>query len=206
MASQKELEQKISSLRSQESALKTELKIAVSSVRQSVAAASSSLKPSTAFLRGVAVRLCAMADASVAVQFLHMQGRSGDEAEVRSWISGLSAGRRSALLEPSPEDSVATRQLAEATKFLKERQLALWVWRQNTTKGIAPTSRAILDQAGPDLAKAANPKNRYRWVCHFMKRWSGRRARFARGERLSQEEFRAKVAAAFLSPHTLLVL
>jgi hypothetical protein len=38
--------------------------------------------------------------------------------------------------------------------------------------------------------------NRYRWVASFMHRWSGRRARFARGEQLSQEEFRAKVSTA----------
>lgn len=193
MASMQDLKLQLQAARKKEAALKAELQVAETE------AAPVCLKRCTARLRGVALRLLARSgDIRPAVQFLEMKGRSCTEEEVRGWFADLPEESKAVLLAPRPEDVQAARQLAEADKFLKERQLAHWVWEQNKTKGIAPTSGAILHQAAGEFAKGGNLKNKHRWVRHFMKRWSGRRARFSRGERMSQQECRSKAALVSL--------
>lgn len=192
MASKTELEVRVATLRCEEAALKAQVKMA--QLKMVSVSAAPRLRPCTPYAWGIALRLHALVgDAQIAVQYLQKQCRCGDESEIRASFASLSAETRASLLCPSPADKQATRQVAEAQKFLKERQLSLWVRVQNTTKGIAPTSAAILEQAGADFAQGGVPQNRCRWVRHFMKRWSGRRGRFPRGQRLSPEEFRAKV-------------
>lgn len=152
------------------------------------------------------MRLFALAGDVVApLQYLQTQGRAGNENEVRSWFAVVPTDQ-SLLLEPAPQDRPAARQLAEASKLLKERRLACWVQAQNTTKGIAPTSGAILQQGGTDVAQGRHRQSKYRWLRRFMTRWGGRRALFSRGERLPQEEFRQKASFASLSSASAKVL
>jgi len=191
MASPAELDAPLAELRRQEAELKAELKAAL-------AATEKRPKPYTSWMRGVALRTFALTDCDLEapLQYLKTKGRSGSEPDVRAWHAALSPGDQAKLLTPSPDDKLAARQLAEARKFIGEMRLVSWARGQNSSKGLAPTSSLILEQAGPDLVRGRSRKNKYRWVRKCMRRWSGFRSRFACGDRLSQEEFREKAGPA----------
>jgi hypothetical protein len=130
-------------------------------------------------------------DVAVVGQYLGQKGRSETAEDVVAWCDCLAEGELARLSQVG-DDVAANRQLAEARKFVEEARLASWVQIQNETKGIAPTAKAILETAGPSLARGRVQDNRYRWLRRFMARWGGRRARLSGGDALSDDEFREK--------------
>lgn len=196
MASLEDLASSLANFRDREKALKAEIKAASAATRMPD---HPSAKPCTPRMQSVALRILALAGFSVEapLKYLSMNRRAVSEAELRAWHGALSAECQDGLLSPPPHDKLAVRYLAEANKFMKEFRLIGWVRDQNTSKGVAPTSSLIVEQADPDLVQSRNRKNQSRWVRKCMRRWGGRRARFSHGDQLSQEEFRMKARFAF---------
>lgn len=193
------LQLQVASARKKEAELKHELKAAT---RDETRRTTLGPKLVTAWMRSVALRLFVLADGSAeaSVRYLRGKGRTVAEVEVRAWYEAMPAEDRCLLLKPSPDDGRATRQLAEAQKWLKEMRLASWVEDLNSSKGVAPTSSCILERVGPDVASGCNRRNKYRWVRRCMQRWGGHRDRFGSGDGLSADDFRAKVSCALARP------
>lgn len=90
-----------------------------------------------------------------------------------------------------------------AAKFLQEFQLHSWVAKQNVDKGVAPSSRMVVEYVAsgvpfaPEKQSAAWKPGRdaanVKWVQRFRKRWSLRLGRFRPRERVPLEAMRAKV-------------
>jgi hypothetical protein len=190
MASLMQLQSHVAALRHREAELEAELQEALH--------APPPLPPPpkvcTSRTREVALRIFALADLSVdkPLKYLSKHGRTVCEGDVRGWYSALSADSQSELRIALPGDELGLRRLEEAQAFLRELQLVSWVREQNASKGVAPTSTLILEQAGPDLLRSCRKQNQFRWVRRCMTRWGGHRARFGHGDQLSQEEFREK--------------
>lgn len=115
-------------------------------------------RPPTPRMQAVALRIFVISkfDVSVPLQYLRFQGRRADEADVRGWYAALSAGDRECLLLDQGGQPPQIRQLAEARKFLAERDIALWVQQQNRQKSIAPTPGAVLEQFPAELAPGSS--------------------------------------------------
>ena len=159
----------------------------------------------TPWMRSVAVKLLALSnhDDAVVAKYLAARGRVEQPADVRDWHDSLPLADLPGLLVRQGDPGVL-RQLAEAEKFLHEFRLVSWVQEQNEKKGIAPTASAVLDEAGPGLARQKWMPNRYRWLQQCMRRWGGRRVRFSGGsDELSHDEFVRKVAVARLCRRVL---
>lgn len=152
--------------------------------------ASESPKDCTPWMRQVAARVLVLSDFSdeAVVKFLSWKRRAGTAADVRGWYGALSPAVAAKLIDPG-EDPVASRQLAEAKKFVAEFQLVGWVKKQNSEKGIAPSASAVLEQAGSDLGQCRLRQNRYRWLKRCMTRWGARRVRLGGGDGLPADEF-----------------
>jgi hypothetical protein len=173
---------------------KSELSLQIRSVRQKLA--SQPLKSCTPWMKEVAMRVLALSELNdeIVSKFLTKKKRSDTAAHVRAWFGALPPDLAVKLLEPG-DDQAAGRQLAEARKFVEEFRLTAWVKEQNSAKGIAPSATAVLDQAGPGLARGRLQRNRYRWVKRCMRRWGGRRVRLGGGDALSADEFGRKAAS-----------
>jgi hypothetical protein len=146
----------------------------------------------TAWMREVALRVLLLSqfnDEAVS-QFLSAKHRVETAADVRTWYGALRPDVAAGLLDPG--DDAARRQMSEAQRFTQEFRLVAWVKEQNAVKGIAPSASAVLEQAGPGLARGRLQRNRYRWLKRCMNRWGGRRVRLGGGDQLSAGEFREK--------------
>lgn len=160
--------------------------------------ASSTPRRCTPWMRAVAVKVLALADFDDApvAKYLEAKGRSENADDVRAWYESLTPEALPLVLAPDA-DLPGQRQLLEAKRFLGEFRLAAWVQEQNKDKGIAPTASAVLEQAGPDLARQTLRTSRYRWLQQCMRRWGGRRVHFAGGpDELTASEFERKASSA----------
>ena len=194
MASVRESDLRLAAVRKEEAELQAQLNQALAAAREDAC------RRCTPRMQDVALRLFALAQSvDLPLLYLKMQGREESEVVVRGWFSRMTPDAKAKLLEPSPDDAVAVRHLTEARKFMSESRLVQWAHEENVSTGIAPTSGLVLDNAGPDLARGHNQKNKYRWVQRCMQRWGGRRARLTTGELLSQTDFQQKLVR-LLSP------
>lgn len=151
--------------------------------------------PCTPWMRAVSLRVFVLAelDVQAPLKYLELKQRAASEDDVRMWYAALSEEERAVLLDPPEGDATAVRQLAEARRFIEERGLVSWVYEQNTAKGLAPTSGAILQHLGPSPVGGHLVENRCRRIRRCMRRWGGRRARLKPGASLTPEEFHNKV-------------
>ena len=181
---------------------KADVSLQMRNVRRKLA--SESLKHCTPWMKEVAMRVLVLSEHNdeIVSKFLSTKKRSNTAAQVCGWFGALPPDLAAKLLEPG-DDQAAGRQLAEASKFVEEFRLAAWVKEQNSAKGIAPSASAVLDQAGPGLARGRLQRNRYRWVKRCMHRWGGRRVRLSGSDELSAGEFGQKAA---FQPHTSLIM
>jgi hypothetical protein len=190
-----ELEARAAELSRQQADLEVQLRAAKRKLQ------SEQPKRCTVWMRAVAVKLLAASDFDdVAVRrYLQRKQRVDTVADVRAWHASLSPEQTRDLLTPGLGDQTSNRQLVEAQKFLAECRLVAWVQDRNEKKGIAPTAGAVLSQAGPSLARQRWRSNRYRWLQRLMRRWGGRRVRFAGGpDQLSPEDFERKACRTVL--------
>ena len=155
----------------------------------------------TPWMRAVAVRLLALSDfnENVVREYLLRKRRHEVPADVRDWYDSLPLAEVARLLAPGG-DATSARQLAEAERFWGEFRLMRWVGNQNAESGIAPTAGAVLEHAGPTLARQVWRPNRFRWLRQTMSRWGGRRVNFSGGsDQLSPVEFERKVLLAVVA-------
>ena len=185
---------------------RAELKTEIAAVKRR--AAQDLPRPCTPWMRAVVVTVFALADldATPVQKYLDIKQRAETVADVRAWYESLPPEEVRLLLN-LPGGSRAEKQLQEAKRFLGEFRLVHWVAEQNESRGIAPSAGAVLNRAGPDLARQRWLTNRYRWLQQCMGRWGGRRVHFAGGsDDLPQCEFERKVFRShFLSPVSLVV-
>jgi hypothetical protein len=196
LATEASLEARAADLGVRGGQLRAELKALSAAARKRALPEAS--KKCTPWMKAVSLRVFAASEfqAEAALRYLQSKGRAATAEDLRAWYASLSPDEKARLLSPTADSLVANKQLAEALKFLAEFRLVLWVQEQNHTKGAAPTSKLILEHAPAGHVRSRSAKNRLRWVRRFMRRFGGRRARFAHGERLSQEDFRRKVGSA----------
>ena len=104
----------------------------------------------------------------------------------------------------SPTTIRGERAVAAATKFLTEKSLFVWVQKQNTDKGFAPSyaalwrqfakeddNKAISLQGQPDAPPASDKHKRQR-MQRWSRRWRVVQGRYKAGLRLPLETLRQK--------------
>jgi hypothetical protein len=156
-------------------------------------------RPCTPWMRAVSMRLLALPDSGpdVVQEYLSKKKRRETVADVQGWYDTLAAAGTEQLLAPGG-DICSERQLAEARRFCEESNLVRWVRQHNEENGVAPSASAVLDRAGPSLARQKWRRNRFRWVQRVLGRRGGRRINFAgRPDQLSTEDFERKVLPLF---------
>ncbi len=96
------------------------------------------------------------------------------------------------------------RRQQEADKFTQEADLHQWTRDQNSTRGIAPTSRRLVEQrtaptssrehdAGkPHEATTALTKKNLQWIRRWARRWNIRRGKVRAGPRLRLADARRR--------------
>ena len=101
-------------------------------------------------------------------------------------------------------EQVDPKVLRAARRFAREQQLHEWIQWQNKEKGLAPGSARILQAAqqfeqdpekGHDWQRnSGSLPARTKWMQRFAKRWQLRKGTIQAGERIPQEEAKAKVS------------
>jgi len=149
-------------------------------------------------MRAVVLRVLDLTegDFAAAEQFLQSKGRAGDASDVRAWRAALPPGEGRDLSRAPVGQPKAAKQLAEARKFVEERELISWVRLQNKAKSIAPTPGAVLEEASKTPGLARTGRNRHRWLRRVVSRWGGRKGVLRGGEQPAAEEFNQKAASA----------
>lgn len=155
-------------------------------------------RPATPWMRAVALKVFALSGcfADVAAEYLQSKGRRALARDVQAWFDDLSAEAAAALVSPPVDDAKAARQLAEAKRFMAEKDLVTWVQQQNEVRGIAPTPGAVLDNASKDLGFCGRRNEQRRRLRRIMTRWGCRKGLLSGGDRLTKEAFQQKVGVA----------
>lgn len=158
------------------------------------------LQQPTAWMRTVAVMVYIIAGCdAAAVQYVQWKKRQCNAGQVETWASGLSSADREALLDPGEDQPRARRQLAEARKFLAERQIVVWVQSENKSKRLAPTPGVVVDKAHGSAGPSGRRSSRYKWLRRVCQRWGGRKCVFGVGDQLTSETFDHKASVGFRS-------
>ena len=105
-----------------------------------------------------------------------------------------------------PESNTAStlwwcRRTADAENYVREKELHDWIETQNETRGIAPTTRAILwkrtkestdTPQGRTIREAplhpSLPRRQVQWTRRFMRRWAMRRGALPAGTGMPEDE------------------
>ena len=111
-------------------------------------------------------------------------------------------------------EQVDPKVLRAARRFEREHKLHEWIQVQNTQKGFAPGSARVLHAAHQfeqDPAKLEDMQcnsgslpARTKWMQRFAKRWQLQKGTFQAGERIPQEEAKAKVSGFQQKPGVLI--
>ncbi len=196
----------LSELVAESAALRCRQKIVKSEIRElqrkQQSESSDRGRPATRWMRAVALKVFALSGCFVdaAVEYLQSKGRKADAREVQSWFDDLSTLEATELASPPVDDLRAARQLAEAKKFVAEKDLVAWVQQQNETRGIAPTPGAVLDNASEDVGFRGRRNERRRRLRRIMARWGARKCSLSGGDRLSKDAFQRKASVASSTP------
>jgi hypothetical protein len=153
-------------------------------------------------MKRVSLRVLALCgeNAVPAVEYLRVQGRRAEVTEVQSWYTSLTENDRQGLLSPLEAQPGAHRELAEARKFVGEKDLVTWIQELNKNKRIAPTPGAVLDLGPSSAGFQGKRRSRYRRLKRVIARWGGRKAVFGFGDQLSREVLDQKVRRRFGGP------
>ena len=124
------------------------------------------------------------------------------QEQLREKMSTLTETEKEELL--SPTTIRGERAVAAATKFLTEKSLFVWVQKQNTDKGFAPSYAALWRQfaneddnkpislQGQPDAPPAREKHKRQRVQRWSRRWRVVQGRYKAGEQLPLETLRQK--------------
>ena len=147
-------------------------------------------------------------DVQLLSQFLRVQGLCPSErdellAELTAWKSTV-AETRDEFVARASKDLKLRPSLERAEKFLQESKLDTWITEQNVSKGLTPSSHAVLTQLRRqdtnNLTKhhvkgvAKNKKSSFQWLRRWRRRWSVSLQTLPNGEHMSASEKAAKVA------------
>jgi hypothetical protein len=157
----------------------------------------------TQWLRAVAVMVYVLTDSSFsdAMAYLKWKKRPCSEASLREWVAHIAEGDKDAVVRPGEDQPRARRQLAEAKKFLSEKELVSWVQYENTSKSVAPSPSAVLDKFAGRLGPTGRRCNRYKYLRRLCSRWGGRKCTFGVGDQLSDAAFEHKAGDPFTALH-----
>ena len=124
------------------------------------------------------------------------------EGALHGWWESLPPQDRHPEMLERLEGGGARYALRTARSFLTQNKLHDWVEKQNMRKGIAPCSRALLQQCTDATANLLFPgcslppkrKQGYQWLRRWRQRWGVRLRGVPTTEVLGAAEMQAKVA------------
>lgn len=135
----------------------------------------------------------------------HCQNKGVTESacakKLRTWWSEVGPLERDRLRDhPNNKEEALARKAG--LRFLWEQNLDDWVFTQNSKKGLAPRSDAVLrkmrtftEEGRPGSADGSKRKSRLQWLRRWRGRWSCHMARLMPRESMSKELMHLKVVA-----------
>ena len=147
-------------------------------------------------------------DVQVLAQYLRVQGVDPTERdellpELTAWHSRVTETRDRFVARAS-EDLKLRPSLERAEVFLEENKLDSWITEQNVSKGLTPSSHAVLTQLRRQDTKnltrhipqdvSKNKKSSFQWLRRWRRRWSVSLQTLPIGEHMPASEKAAKVA------------
>lgn len=161
---------------------------------------------------GIMWIIFALSDWSVTVPLQYMQQKSrcveltaieDMKQRLLHWHQGADETAKAAMKAPG-HSKTKMNQYKAAQKYIQEYQLYSWIGNENMNKGIAPTSRDVLDirrcirdseELALSTASLPPPLRREekKWITRFRKRWDMRVSSFTLRTVLSPQAMQAKV-------------